>query len=192
MRRLYLAAAVLVSIASIAVPAAAQEKAAGEEAGAPGKTAIELVEIEPFEYCVVEYTGSYEQHAEAFMALYGEAGKQGLPMTSAPFGLYWNSPLDTAEEDLKWEIGMEVPAGSKAEAPIVVKKWEYPLVIQREFEGVIDGEEIQGVYLEMYGWITANGYTMAGPMMEQFLSMPSADEKGGMVGKVRIVFPVSK
>jgi AraC family transcriptional regulator len=197
MRRVSLIAAVLAALTIMTLPLSAQEKAAaGKAAGQePGKAAsaeLAVIEIEPFSYAAVEMTGSYEQHADAFMKLYTAAGMQGLPMTGAPFGIYWNSPDDTAEEDLKWEIGMPVPGDKELEAPVVLKKWEWTTVIQRDFEGVIDGDEIKAAYYAMYEWIGANGYEMAGPMLERFLGMPSPNEKGETVGKVQIVFPVQK
>lgn len=197
MRRMSLLAAVFLTLAILALPLSAQEgaaarKAVDKEAGKALNTEIELVEMEPFSYCAVEMTGSYTQHPDAFMKLYSEAGKQGLPMSGAPFGIYWNSPDDAAEEELKWEIGMPAPEDKEIAAPIVLKKWEYTTVIQRDFEGIIDSDEIKAVYYAMYEWIGANGYEMAGPMLERFLSSPSPNEKGEMIGKVQIVFPVQK
>jgi DNA gyrase inhibitor GyrI len=197
MRRLSIAAAVFAVVMILALPLSAQEgaaarKAVDKEAGKALKTEIAVVEIEPFSYIAVEMTGSFEQHADAFMKMYSAAGMQGIPMSEAPFGIYWNSPDDTAEEELKWEIGLPVAEMKEVAAPLVLKKWEHTTVVQRDFEGVIDGEELQAVYLEMYEWIGANGYEMAGPMLERFLSTPAPDDTGGMVGKVQIVFPVHK
>lgn len=197
MRRISLFAAIFVAVSILALPVPAQEgaaarKAVDQTAEKAMKTELKVVEIEPFSYAAVEITGSYTQHGDAFMKLYSAVGAQGLPMTAAPFGIYWNSPDDTAEEDLKWEIGLPVPGDKKLEAPIVLKKWEWTTVIQKDFEGIIDGDEIKAAYYNMYEWIGANGYEMAGPMLERFLNSPAANEKGEMIGKVQIVFPVQK
>jgi DNA gyrase inhibitor GyrI len=196
MRWRSLSSAVIVTAMLLAQPLAAQEKPDAKKAGKPcetdekamkkmaetATTGIEVTKIEPFVYCAVEMTGSYEKHAEAFMKLYTEAGKQGLPMNDAPFGIYWNSPHDTAEEELKWEVGIPVPADA----------WDHTIVVQWDFEGAIDSDEIEAVYYGMYEWIGANGYEMAGPIMERFLSAPAPNEKGEMIGKVQIVYPVKK
>ena len=113
-------------------------------------------------------------------------------MTAAPFGIYWNSPNDTAEEELKWEIGVPVPGDKELAAPVVLKKWEHTTVIQRDFEGALKSDELKAVYFAMYEWIEANGYEMAGPMLERFLNTPMPNEKGEVIGKVQIVFPVQK
>ena len=192
MRRVSSLAVVFVAVMFLVLPLSAQEKATEKKAEKPMKTEIELTKIAPFSYAAVEMTGSYTQHPDAFMKLYGAAAQQGIPMTEAPFGIYWNTPDDTAEEDLKWEIGIPVPEGKEVAAPIVLKKWEHTTVVQRDFEGAIDSDELRAVYYAMFEWIGANGYEMAGPMLERFLSTPSPNEKGETIGKVQIVFPVQK
>lgn len=192
MRRLSLPVAVFAAVMILTLPLSAQEGNDKKATEGTGKTDIELVEIEPFFYCSVEMTGSYEQHPDAFMKLYTEAGKQGLPMAGAPFGIYWNSPHDTAEEDLKWEIGMAVPEDKELLAPFSRKRWEHTLVVTKDFEGAFGSEEMSSAYVEVYGWIEKNGYELAGPMMEKFLSNPSPNEEGEFVGKVQIIFPVQK
>ncbi len=192
MRRLSLPVAVFAAVMILALPLAAQEgndKKATKEAG---KTDIELVEIEPFFYCAVEMTGSYTQHPDAFMKLYTEAGKQGLPMAGMPFGIYWNSPHDTAEEALKWEIGLAVPEDKEIQPPLSRKGWEHILVAKKDFEGAFGSEEMSAAYSEVSGWIEENGYELSGPMMEKYLSSPSPNEEGEFVGKVQIIFPVQK
>ncbi len=196
MRRLSLPLAVFAMVMILALPLAAQNKSAEEDVKKSMeafKSDVEIVEIEPFSYAAVEMMGSYEQHGEAFMKLYTAAGQQGIPArTSAPFGIYWNTPDDAAEEDLKWEIGIPVPDGKEVAAPLVLKKWEYTTVAQQDFEGDISSAEMEGVYLEMYSWIKMNGYEIAGPMMERFLTTPTSNDNGDMVGKVQIIFPVKK
>ena len=192
MRRLLLSAAIVAGVIILALPLSAQEETAGIKAAKAMNMEIELSEIAPFSYAAVEMTGSYTQHPDAFMKLYSAAAQQGISMTTAPFGIYWNSPNDTAEEELKWEIGVPVPDDKELAAPVVLKKWEHTTVIQRDFEGAIDGEELQAVFFAMHEWIEANGYEMAGPMLERFLNTPSADEKGEWIGKMQIVFPVQK
>jgi DNA gyrase inhibitor GyrI len=193
MRRLSLSVVVFAMLMILALPLSAQEETAGIKAAKALNTEIELVEIEPFSYAAVEMMGSYEQHGEAFMKLYTAAGQQGIPArTAAPFGIYWNTPNDAAEEDLKWEIGIPVPDGKEVAAPLVLKKWEHTTVVQRDFEGAIEGDELQAVYFAIFEWIEANGYELAGPMLERFLNMPAPNEKGETIGKVQIVFPVQK
>jgi effector-binding domain-containing protein len=184
----------------LALPLMAQEKSGEktseetmkmEKAGNKG-SGIELVEAEPFYYCAVEMTGSYEQHSTAFMTLYTEAGKQGLTMAEAPFGIYWNSPQDTPEEALKWAIGMPVPEDKEIQEPLKKIKWEHTLLVTKGFEGAFESEDMYAAYAEVFEWIEKNGYEPAGPMLEKFLNTPSPNEAGETIGKVEIIIPVQK
>ena len=192
MRRLLLSAAIVAGVIILALPLSAQEEAAGIKAAKAMKMEIELTKIAPFSYAAVEMTGSYTQHPDAFMKLYSAAAQQGISMTEAPIGIYWNSPNDTAEEELKWEIGVPVPGDKELAAPVVLKKWEHTTVVQRDFEGALKSDELKAVYFAMYEWIEANGYEMAGPILERFLNTPMPNEKGEVIGKVQLVFPVQK
>ena len=99
------------------------------------KESICVIEIEPFSYCAVEMTGSYDQHGAAFGTLYQAAGTQSLDMTQIPFGVYYNNPNDTPEEELKWDIGFQVAEDTQLKEPLVLKKWEYTLLAKIGYEG---------------------------------------------------------
>jgi effector-binding domain-containing protein len=87
---------------------------------------------------------------------------------------------------------MQVPGDKEVLAPLVLKKWEHTKALQKEWEGAIDSEEMQAVYFSMFQWMEANGFELAGPMLEKFLTSPAPNDKGEFVGKVQIIFPVQK
>lgn len=151
---------------------------------------IRVREIEPFTYCALEMTGSYDQHAAAFQTLYGEAGKQALEMSAVPFGIYWNDPEETPPEKLLWEIGFPVSADQKIEEPLKIKRWEYTLVVSKRYEGSFAEEHMKALHAEMGEWIEKNGYAAAGPCMEKYLSMPVPDESGELTGSIEVLVPV--
>jgi effector-binding domain-containing protein len=174
----------------------AQEKmdsaAAPEQKSIVQMDTVRLVKTEPFSYAALEMTGSYAQHGTAFQNLYQEAGKQGLPMNAAAFGVYWNSPQNTAEADLKWEIGLVVPDTQKVAAPLKLKKWEFPQSASITYQGGFDSPSLGKAYQALFDWMGKNGYHVAGPMMEKYLGMPMQNEKGEWVGKIEISMPVEK
>ncbi len=199
MRRAFYFIAVAAVIISISSPVSAQKKAdagceekktAKDEAAAVPK--VEVAEMEPFDYAAIEMKGSYEQHPQAFMKLYSAAAQQGIPISDAPFGIYYNSPDETPEEELVWEIGMPVENADQLQPPIVLKRWDHTLVARMRYDGSIEDEDMRAAYAGISGWIDRNGYEPAGPIMERFLIMPSQDEKGGFEGSVLIIFPVQK
>jgi effector-binding domain-containing protein len=178
-------------ILSLCPFAAAQEAPKAEgAAAAPTATPIQIKQIEPFTYCCIEMTGSYEQHSTAFMTLYGAVGSQALNPEGEPFGVYHNDPKTTPEAELKWELGMPIAQGLEVKEPLKLKKWYFEQLAARIYEGPFDA--MDAAYMEMVAWIEENGYVFAGPPMEKFLGMPAQDETGQWAGKMEIMIPVKK
>ncbi|MDM7925861.1 MAG: GyrI-like domain-containing protein [bacterium] len=159
---------------------------------APALESVRLVPVEPFSYAALEMRGSYDQHANAFMDLMQNAGAQGISMAAAPFGLYFNSPGTVAADSLVWDLGIPCPDTARVTAPLVRKKYAYPLTAALFFEGVFGSPEQNAATAALLAWIPANGYRPAGPMMERFVSMPMPTGDGGFTGRVEMVIPVEK
>ncbi|MBN2411379.1 GyrI-like domain-containing protein [candidate division KSB1 bacterium] len=153
---------------------------------------IKVIDVEPFTYCAVEMTGSYDQHDTAFNTLYEQAGIQSLPQTEIPFGIYKSDPAQTPEEELKWELGFALPDSSQVTEPLKMKKWEFTQIVSRMYDGVFSEEEMGQVYGEIYEWIGQNNYTPAGPLMEKYMSQPEQNADGEWTGTVEIWVPVQK
>lgn len=158
--------------------------------GDPEET-ITIKSIKPFAYAAIEMSGSYDNHGDAFMKLFEQAGSQGVPMDGIMFGVYYNNPYDTPEEELKWDVGLPAQTIETVEAPLVLKKWEFETVAVRVYEGPVD-DNFSAVYMSVITWIPENGYTVAGPVMERFLTQGSTDENGVWSGKIEINIPVLK
>jgi len=154
--------------------------------------AIRVIDIDPFTYCAVEMTGSYDQHEAGFNKLFEQAGQQGLPMGESPIGIYLSDPNQTQEEELKWELGFVIPDSIEVKEPLMQKKWEFNQVASRMYEGVFGAEEMGQVYGEIYAWIAKNEYTPAGPLLEKYLSQPEQNAEGEWIGQIEIWIPVEK
>jgi AraC family transcriptional regulator len=152
---------------------------------------VELKVDTAFAYCALEMTGSYDQHTAAFGTLYQESVKQEI-YGGLPFGIYWNSPVNTPVEKLSWDIGFLVPPGKTPQQPLKLKKWDFTTMASLKYRGAFGGEEMGKAYGTIFKWIAENGYQPAGPIMEIFLNMPSPDEQGMLVGAIEIVVPVVK
>ena len=152
---------------------------------------VEIKTDTAYAYCAVEMTGSYDQHEAAFTKLYQEAMNQGI-YGGMPFGIYWNSPMDTPVEKLAWDVGFVLPPGNAPKPPLILKKWEFTTMASLKYRGVFGGAEMGNAYSRLYQWIGEKGYQPAGPMMEVFLNAPSPDEKGVLYGQVEIIVPIQK
>ena len=153
---------------------------------------IELKSIEPFFYCALEMTGSYEQHSSAFQTLYEAAGTQNVSLYEAPFSLFWNDPDQTPETELKWELGMEISEKKELQAPLTLKTWEFALVVSKIYEGPFEGEELQQSYQAIFEWLGKTEYTAVGPFAQKYLNMATQNAEGQWVGQLEILIPVQK
>ncbi|MBN1479458.1 GyrI-like domain-containing protein [candidate division KSB1 bacterium] len=156
------------------------------------KKEFEVKEIEPFWYCALDMKGSYDKHEEAFQTLYNEASVQGLGADFIAFGIYYDDPSQVAPEDLTWELGFELEEKVELKEPLVLKKWDYTLVVSSMYEGVFSDEAFGAAHQKLFEWIGQNGYTPAGPMMEKFIAMPTQTSEGSWEGKINMVMPVQK
>jgi AraC family transcriptional regulator len=154
--------------------------------------AVQLVTVEPFDYCAVEMTGDYMKHGEAFETIYSEVSAQGLQIKDAPFGIYYNMPGQVPVEQLKWEVGQVLAEKKELKAPLTLKRWEFTTMVSAEYNGPFNSPEMGNVYQAIFAYIGQNGYVPAGPMMETFLNMPDETADGGWEGHVKVAVPVQK
>lgn len=96
------------------------------------------------------------------------------------------------ETELLWElqspIGGDVAPSDPDERGIGVKKVEGADVASTMHKGPF--EEVGTTYGALVGWITENGYEIAGPPTEVYLSDPAETPPGELLTEVR--FPVRK
>jgi effector-binding domain-containing protein len=154
--------------------------------------AVQLITVEPFDYCAVEMTGDFQQHGAAFETMYSEVSAQGLQIKDAPFGVYFNTPGQVPTEQLKWEIGQILSEKKELKDPLKLKRWEFTTLVTAEYNGPFNSPEMGNVYQAVFTYIGQNGYVPAGPMMESFLNIPDQTADGGWGGHVKIYIPVQK
>ena len=153
---------------------------------------VQMKDIAPFSYCALLMVGSYDQHDVAFDSLYTEAGKQGIDLETTPFGIYYDNPENTPEEELTWELGFKVNADVKVSKPLVKNEWKFEKVMSAFYEGSFESESYADFYEKLFKRIYGMGYEAVGPMMENFLSMPEMYPDGTLGGKVEIWVPIRK
>lgn len=156
---------------------------------------IKVDEIEPFSYVAYANTGSYANIGPAYTALWEESVKQFVASEHGGyFTIYHNSPQNTAEADLKWDVciklSKEEDDGEEFLAPLRREKWAAKEVAKLLFEGPLT--EMGNAYAKLFEWVGKKGYQIAGSPAEKNLNRPSANKDGVMVGKVEIWMPVMK
>lgn len=134
----------------------------------PGSVAI--TKVAPFSYACLPFTGSYDSHEVVIGSLMEAAAAQGFELVGPMLGIYYNSPMDTPEDSLVWEIGFEVPDSMEVAEPLVVKKWLFTKVAKAMHTGTY--ETVDQTYPTIFEFITKKKLMPAGPTMERFLSDP--------------------
>jgi effector-binding domain-containing protein len=152
---------------------------------------IKIIEIEPFNYILYEMTGSYTQMNAAFTSLWEESTKQFLDYDEAFFAMYYNSPSNTPEKELKWAVGTKLKSNDDVLIPLLKKKWESKTVAKAIYKGNF-GKGLSDAYAKSITWITQKGYTINGQNMQRNIGKVQPDANGELCGTVEITFPIVK
>jgi effector-binding domain-containing protein len=119
----------------------------------------------------VEYQGSYAAIPQAVSAFMADFFKQGLTPASPLLGIYLNYAKDTAEADLKWQIGLGIPTGTTVNAPLKKAMFKSQEVIHMLRKGPY--ETVGETYDMLHKTIEEKGYLINGPAFERYLSDPA-------------------
>ena len=142
----------------------------------------------PFTYAYFECSGSYSQIPAKIGEFMGAFFKQGLTPTGALMGQYFNSPGEVAEADLKWAIGMPVAKDAAVKEPLKKGEFKHPLIAFYLYKGPY--EKIGTAYDILFKQIAEQGYTAAGPVMENYLDDPYTTKPEDI--RTEIIVPVAK
>ena len=144
-------------------PPAAPPAAAAPAAPAPPAPAPDyrVVATEAIHAVVLPMKGSYSQHQSAFERLGAYLAGRGISPEGPPFARYYSDP-SVGEDDLVWEVGFKIPAGTKeVEAPFEVKAIPGAQSVVHVHRGSYD--ELASAWPQLVQWALSNGYQIAGP-----------------------------
>ncbi len=153
---------------------------------------VQVKKTEPRTVAFVAMKGPYTQMGEAFGELLGWIAEKGFSPAGPPLGRFFNAPGQVADEELLWElqcpIGGEVSPSGPDERGVGVKRVEGAEVAATIHKGPF--QEVGPTYGALVGWIMENGYEIAGPAEEVYLSEPGKAIPQEFLTEVR--FPVMK
>jgi len=156
--------------------------------GAQGQE-VTIQDNAPFTYAYLEGNGPYNQIGAKIGALMQEISKQQLQGDGAPFGLYLNSPQEVkSEAELKWRVGIPVSKKVPVAAPLLKDEFNFTKVARYLYTGPY--EKVPESYAKIFQYIGANGYQMAGPIMEQYWNDPMTVKPEQLM--TEIIIPVVK
>jgi AraC family transcriptional regulator len=111
------------------------------------------------------------------------AGPKGL-VRGPPLGIYHDSPLDVAPEDLRSTLACPVPDGTLGEGDIYVEVIEPRLEAVLMYKGPYEG--MQGAYNRIFDAIFKGGYRPSGPCMEIYISDPHETAPEDLMTEIRM------
>lgn len=156
--------------------------------------AIEVMvkKTEPMTVAFIAKKGPYSLISQTFGELYGWIGEKGYIPSGPPVGVYFNDPQQVPAEELLWElcspIAGDVTSSGPDERGLGVRRVEGMEVAATIHKGPYD--KIGPVYGALAGWIMENGYEIAGPPEEVYLSDPGQTPPQELLTEVR--FPARK
>ncbi len=153
---------------------------------------VSVKNVEPMTAAFLAMTGPFDQIPAAFGRLIGWIGSKGYAPAGPPFGIYYDDPAQVSSSDLKWELDFPInsqvsPEGPDAEG-LGVKRFEGGLYAFAVHKGPYD--EVGPVYGAVAAWTGENGYVIAGPPQEVYLSDPNSTPPDDLLTEIR--FPVQK
>ncbi len=142
---------------------------------------------EPMTVAALSMRGPWSQIPEGLGRLYGWVGEKGLTPVGMPHAVYFTGP-ETPAADASWELWAPI-AGSAAlsqpdERGFHVKHIDAMTTAVAVHIGPY--EKIAPVYDALSQWVAENGYEVAGPPMEAYMSDPDDVPPEEYVTQVRM------
>jgi effector-binding domain-containing protein len=149
---------------------------------------VQVKDQTPFDYAYLDCAGSFQQIPAKIMDFMGAFFKQGLRPAGAMFAMYFNSPQEVPEAELKWLIGMPTAAGAAPAEPLKKSRFDYPKVAVVLHIGPYD--KVSETYAKLMAHIDANGWKPAGPALEKYLDNPQTTAPEKL--RTEIAMPVAR
>ena len=152
---------------------------------------IQVKTSNPVVVAYLSMRGPYDQMPEAMGRLYGLAAQHGLQPVGMPAGVYLDDPQAVDPQEARWELQVPVagdPAETSESDGFGIKHVPAHLAASAVYRGPYD--QIGPAYLELAGWIDANGHAVVGPPYELYLSDPNTTAPADNLTEIR--FPIAQ
>lgn len=181
---------VMAGLAVIALSAAALAETAPAEKDPP--TRILLKRTEPRSVAAMRHTGPLEEIPATVMGLIGQVAAGGYDMTGPLMVVYYDSPGEVSEEELRWEVWMPVaypgPMKKVGEDEMGFRHIDPMFVAYTYHIGSYDG--LPGAYKILSDWAETNKYKITGYPVEVYWSDPMTVPEEKLV--TELWFPVEE
>jgi DNA gyrase inhibitor GyrI len=132
----------------------------------------------------ISKTGPHTGITQTVMDLFAWLNKAKVQPAGGPFGVYLTGP-EVPQDSAKWEVCFPVPPGTKGDKGVMVGKMPTTQVAMTMYMGPYD--KVGSTYDQLMKWIDENGYVVAGPAMEFYLSDPQKTPAESLRSNVALV-----
>lgn len=110
-------------------------------------------------------------------------GKLRVQPTCAPYAAYYNLDMNDLDVEMGFPISGELAPEGDVQYRVLPEGYQIETVYKGPYSGMM------GAYTQMQEWMDKNGYRVAGPVFEYYLTPPEVHESEHLT---RIVFPIDK
>lgn len=142
-------------------------------------------QTDPMTVACLAMTGAYTQMPAAFGRLYGGLAALGLTPAGMPRAVFLTDPASVPETQARWELwapvthtaqaasgGEEAAADRESATAITVREIPARTLAVIVHKGPY--EAMAPTYARLLAWVAAQGYEIAGPPEEAYLTDPGA------------------
>jgi effector-binding domain-containing protein len=146
----------------------------------------EVKELAGFFVAHSDYSGSYKEMSQKIPKFVEEFMKQGMiPMGNA-ISIYYNSPEEVKEENLKWGFGFVVPKESKVKDSIKLREFKKHRAVVYLHKGPY--KHLQKSWEIAWKYVKEKGYKVTWPVYDRYLNNPQMAKPEDL--KTQIVLPI--
>jgi AraC family transcriptional regulator len=148
----------------------------------------ELKDVDGFHLATMPFTGSFTQMEKNIAVFMGEFFKQGLQPAGPFMGVYFNSPQEVKEEELKWELAFPVAKDAVVKESLMVRDLPKTKAVVYLYIGPY--ENMDKAYDKVFKFAEKNGCEIVWPCYDKYLNNPMEVKPEDL--KTEIIVPVKK
>jgi effector-binding domain-containing protein len=147
---------------------------------------IDLKDVPALTMASVESKGSFERLTQVFMDLFRWVLVNGGKVTSYPMALFPAPPGEIPAEGVRFEacIPIDPESNIKPGEGVSIRQLPASTVAFTRHQGGFG--DVGKTYDRLLEWVGDNGYEVAGPSRELYLTNPLQTEEGELVTEIQI------
>ncbi len=179
-------AAIVLIIITLLIVGCGEKKAQPVQKPAQPEFAADVKTIDSMYVASMAKMGPYADVGKTLNDMMAWMEKNKIVPSNVPFGVYYDDPTKVKPESTRYEVCFPVPAKTKGDKTVTVKKFSPMLVAFTVYKGPY--ANVGTVYPKLMGWINGNNYEITGPVYEFYMNEPGKVPAESLMTEV--AFPI--